>query len=249
MLHRLRKQGLSALLFEAAGDVGGTWYWNRYPGARCDVESLLYSYSFSEDLANEWTWSERYATQPEIMRYLSFVADKFRSAKGHPLQHARGKRRTSMNSEAGGALRPNTERRSARNIASWRRAASPRASFHQSMAWRIFKGEVYRTSGMAARRRERIRQACRRDRHGILRDFRRHRCWPPKLQASPFFQRTPNFSVPAQNALHKPEEISSYRATFFPGSGHKPSAAKCSARAIFRYRKTNAHPAPSRRCL
>ncbi len=77
MLHRLRTLGLSALVIEAGTGVGGTWYWNRYPGARCDVESVEYSYKFSDALQQEWTWSERYATQPEILRYLNHVADRF----------------------------------------------------------------------------------------------------------------------------------------------------------------------------
>ncbi|MBN9014213.1 MAG: NAD(P)/FAD-dependent oxidoreductase, partial [Rhizobiales bacterium] len=77
MLHRLRGLGLSAKVFEQGGGVGGTWYWNRYPGARCDVESMQYSYSFSEDLQQEWVWSERYAPQPEILRYANHVADRF----------------------------------------------------------------------------------------------------------------------------------------------------------------------------
>ncbi len=77
MLHRLRECGLSVRVFEAGGDVGGTWYWNRYPGARCDVESMEYSYQFSEELQQEWQWSERYATQPEILDYASHVADRF----------------------------------------------------------------------------------------------------------------------------------------------------------------------------
>src|SRR5438270_9089497 len=77
MLHRLRALGLSARVYEQASDVGGTWYWNRYPGARCDVESLEYSYSFSEELEHEWQWTERYASQPEILRYLNHVADRF----------------------------------------------------------------------------------------------------------------------------------------------------------------------------
>jgi cation diffusion facilitator CzcD-associated flavoprotein CzcO len=76
-LHRLRGMGLSARAFEQAEDVGGTWYWNRYPGARCDVESIDYSFSFSEELQQEWSWTERYATQPEILRYLNHVADRF----------------------------------------------------------------------------------------------------------------------------------------------------------------------------
>ena len=77
MLHRLRGLGMSALIFEAASGVGGTWYWNRYPGARCDVESMQYSYSFSPELQQEWRWSELFAAQPEILRYANHVADRF----------------------------------------------------------------------------------------------------------------------------------------------------------------------------
>src|SRR5260370_38500217 len=77
MLHRLRGLGLSVRVYEQGGDVGGTWYWNRYPGARCDVESMQYSYSFSDELQQEWHWTERYAAQPEILRYINHVADRF----------------------------------------------------------------------------------------------------------------------------------------------------------------------------
>ncbi|RCW40720.1 cyclohexanone monooxygenase [Halopolyspora algeriensis] len=76
-LYTLRGLGLSARVFEAGADVGGTWYWNRYPGARCDVESLSYSYSFSPELEQEWTWTEKYPTQPEILSYINHVADRF----------------------------------------------------------------------------------------------------------------------------------------------------------------------------
>ena len=77
LLHRLRKAGLSAVGLDEAGDVGGTWYWNRYPGARCDIQTIDYSYTFDPELDKAWTWSEKYATQPEILRYLGFVADRY----------------------------------------------------------------------------------------------------------------------------------------------------------------------------
>lgn len=76
MLHRARGLGLIVRVLEAATDVGGTWWWNRYPGARCDVESVQYSYSWDEDLQQEWEWTERFATQPEILRYIEHVADR-----------------------------------------------------------------------------------------------------------------------------------------------------------------------------
>ena len=76
-LHRLRSLGLSVRVLEAGDGVGGTWYWNSYPGCRCDVESVDYSYSFDERLEQEWEWTERYPAQPEILRYLNHVADRF----------------------------------------------------------------------------------------------------------------------------------------------------------------------------
>ncbi len=77
MLYRLRGLGLHTRVIEAGGGVGGTWFWNRYPGARCDVDSLEYSYSFSNELQQEWCWPERYGTQAEIQKYLDHVADRF----------------------------------------------------------------------------------------------------------------------------------------------------------------------------
>src|SRR5712675_2001610 len=76
-LHRLRGDGYSVRVLEAGGSIGGTWYWNRYPGARCDVESMQYSFSFSEQLDQDWNWSEKYAPQPEILSYANHIADRF----------------------------------------------------------------------------------------------------------------------------------------------------------------------------
>src|SRR5688572_13143848 len=76
MLHRLRSLGRTAVGLESGADVGGTWYWNRYPGARCDIMTVDYSYSWDPELEAEWQWSEKYATQPEILRYLQHVAAK-----------------------------------------------------------------------------------------------------------------------------------------------------------------------------
>ena len=75
-LHRLRGLGLSVRVFEAGDGVGGTWYWNRYPGARFDSESWTYGYSFSDEILREWEWSEHFAAQPETLRYCNFVADR-----------------------------------------------------------------------------------------------------------------------------------------------------------------------------
>lgn len=77
LLHRMRQLGLSTRVYEQGTGVGGTWYWNRYPGARCDIESMQYSYSFSNELQQEWEWTERFAAQPEILKYANHVADRF----------------------------------------------------------------------------------------------------------------------------------------------------------------------------
>ncbi len=77
MLYRLKKAGLTVRVFEGGDNVGGTWFWNRYPGARCDVPSMQYSYQFDEDLQQEWKWPERYSSQPDILKYINHVADRF----------------------------------------------------------------------------------------------------------------------------------------------------------------------------
>ena len=77
LMHRMRGAGLSAHVYEGADGVGGTWYWNRYPGARCDVESMQYSFGWDEELQQEWQWSERFAGQPEILKYANHIADRY----------------------------------------------------------------------------------------------------------------------------------------------------------------------------
>src|SRR5947207_2431269 len=77
MLHELRQLGITAKVIEAGADVGGTWYWNRYPGARTDSESWVYCYSFSRELERQWDWAERYPSQPQVLKYLQHVADRF----------------------------------------------------------------------------------------------------------------------------------------------------------------------------
>ena len=81
ILHKQMSEGFNVEIYEQADDVGGTWYWNKYPGARCDIESMDYSYSFSEDLQQEWNWKEKYGTQPELLKYARFVCEKFNLRK------------------------------------------------------------------------------------------------------------------------------------------------------------------------
>ncbi len=80
-LHRLRSSGYSVRVLESGAGIGGTWYWNRYPGARCDIESMQYSFSFSDEIQQEWSWSQLFAPQPEILDYINFVADKLTFAR------------------------------------------------------------------------------------------------------------------------------------------------------------------------
>ena len=80
-LHKQISDGFIAEIYEQGDDVGGTWYWNRYPGARCDIESMDYSYSFSEELQQEWNWKEKYGTQPELLNYAKHVCEKFNLRK------------------------------------------------------------------------------------------------------------------------------------------------------------------------
>jgi cation diffusion facilitator CzcD-associated flavoprotein CzcO len=82
LIHKLRGLGFDVRCYDQAEDVGGTWYWNRYPGARCDIPTTDYTYSFDPELEQAWTWSEKYATQPEILAYLGFVADRYDLRRG-----------------------------------------------------------------------------------------------------------------------------------------------------------------------
>ena len=81
LLYLMRCQGFTTRVFEKGGNVGGTWYWNRYPGARCDVESMQYSYSFDEELQQEWSWPEKYSAQPDILAYINHVAEKYQLSR------------------------------------------------------------------------------------------------------------------------------------------------------------------------
>ncbi|MEU0277530.1 NAD(P)/FAD-dependent oxidoreductase [Streptomyces sp. NPDC006195] len=203
-LHRLRGLGLRTLVLEAADGVGGTWYWNRYPGARCDVESMFYSYSFSPELEQEWEWTERYAGQPEILRYLDHVADRFDLRRDIRL----GTRVSAAHfDEAGGRWRIRT-REGAALTASYCVMATGCLSHSRLPAIEgldDFGGSVYRTARWP---------------HEDV-DFSGRRVavigtGSSAVQAIPLiagqaaqltvFQRTPNFSLPARNRPLDPAE-------------------------------------------
>ncbi len=212
MVHSLRQAGLSVLGIEAGGGVGGTWYWNRYPGARCDIPSLMYSYSFSNELQAEWRWSEKYATQPEILDYAGHVADRFdlrgaylfdtRVAKAH-FDETAG--RWWVETEQGDLI-------DARFcIMATGCLSAPRNPPFEG--YETFKGEAYTTGRWP---------------HEPV-DFKGKRVavigtGSSGIQSTPLiakdaaqvyvFQRTPNFSLPALNSPLSDEEVAEFRKNF-----------------------------------
>ena len=160
--------GLSVKALEAGGGVGGTWYWNRYPGARCDSESHVYWYTFSPDLMREWEWSERYPGQPEIMRYLNHVADRFDL-----------KRDIQFNTRVTAAhydetanrwrVRDRNRRNLRRKIPDHRRRLPVHGECPEIRGAGEFRRRLVPHRTMAARRRRFYRQAGRDDRHRLHR--------------------------------------------------------------------------------
>jgi cation diffusion facilitator CzcD-associated flavoprotein CzcO len=212
MLHKLRKLGLSARVFEAGSGVGGTWFWNRYPGARCDVESMEYSYQFSDDLQQDWTWSERYSPQAEILAYLDHVADRFDLRRDIQLdtrvEHAdfdeASSRWTVATSDgnrwsarffimATGCL-------STTNFPSFPGQENFGGTIYHSGRWPHepvdFRGKRVGVIGTGSSAIQMI---------PILADDAAHLT---------VFQRTPNFSVPAQNRRLDPDEVRSVKSRY-----------------------------------
>ena len=168
MLHRLRGLGLSARVYEAGDGVGGTWYWNRYPGARCDVESMDYSYSFSDELQQEWTWTERYASQPEILRYINHVADRFDLRRDIRLADARDGGRLRRGDEPVGG--PDGPRRAGVGAVLHHGDRLPvRRAGARLQGARDLRGQVVSHRALAARGRRLHRPARRRHRHRLVR--------------------------------------------------------------------------------
>jgi cyclohexanone monooxygenase len=196
-LYRLREMGLSVRVLERGDGVGGTWFWNRYPGARCDIESIDYSYSFSTELLDDWQWTERYAAQPEILRYLNHVADRFDLRRDIQLEtrvesahYDSGTNRWTVTTDAGEALRAQYCIMAVGNLSSVKRPDIPGLD--------SFEGDWYHTAEWP--------------REGV--DFTDHRVGfvgtgSTGIQAIPqiaeqadrlfVFQRTPNYVVPARN--------------------------------------------------
>jgi cyclohexanone monooxygenase len=212
MLHRLRGLGLSARVYEQGGDVGGTWYWNRYPGARCDVESMQYSYSFSEELQQEWNWSERYAPQPEILKYAGHVADRFELRRDIQLntrveraQFDEGANRWAVTTSDGKTV-------TAQYVVLATGCLS-NARMPDIKGLSDFKGRVYHTGQWPHQRVDFTGQ-----RVGIIGTGSSAIQSVPVIaeQASHLtvFQRTANFSIPAGNTAMTPQERDAFRANY-----------------------------------
>src|ERR1700738_1892052 len=212
MLHRLRGQGGSVRVYEQGGDVGGTWYWNRYPGARCDVERMQYSYSFSEELQQEWNWSERYAPQPEILKYANHVADRFdlRSDIQLNTRVDRAVFDESANSWQVATSHGNTV--TTRHVVLATGCLS-NARMPDIKGLADFKGKVYHTGHWPHEPIDFTGQ-----RVGVI------GTGSSAIQSVPIiaepashltvFQRTANFSIPARNAALSAEERQSWRADY-----------------------------------
>jgi cyclohexanone monooxygenase len=212
MLHRLRGQGFSARVYEQGGDVGGTWYWNRYPGARCDVESMQYSYSFSDELQQEWDWSERYAPQPEILRYANHVADRFKLRPDIQLNTRVDRAVFDENANAWSVTTSDDKTVSAKFIVLATGCLS-NARMPDIKGLADFRGKVYHTGHWP---------------HETV-DFTGLRVGvigtgSSAIQSVPViaeqakhltvFQRTPNFSIPARNAALTEAERAAFRAKY-----------------------------------
>src|SRR5712671_4885925 len=211
-LHRLRGQGLSVRVYEQGGDVGGTWYWNRYPGARCDVESMQYSYSFSDELQQEWDWSERYAPQPEILKYANHVADRFKLRTDIQL-NTRVDRAVFDESGNSWSVTTSDGKTVTAKYVVLATGCLSNARMPDIKGLSGFKGKVYHTGHWP---HERI-------------DFTGQRVavigtGSSAIQSVPIiaeqashltvFQRTANFSIPARNAALSAEERQSFRAKY-----------------------------------
>ena len=212
MLHRLRGQGLSVRVYEQGGDVGGTWYWNRYPGARCDVESMQYSYSFSDELQQEWDWSERYAPQPEILKYANHVADRFNLRSDIQLNTRVDRASFDESANSWSVTTSDGKTVTAKHVVLATGCLS-NARMPDIKGLADFKGKVYHTGNWPHERIDFTGL-----RVGVIGTGSSAIQSVPLIaeQASHLtvFQRTANFSVPARNAALTPEERETFRRKY-----------------------------------
>jgi cyclohexanone monooxygenase len=212
MLHRLRGLGLSVRVYEQGGDVGGTWYWNRYPGARCDVESMQYSYSFSDELQQQWDWSERYAPQPEILKYANHVADRFKLRSDIAL-NTRVDRAIFDESASSWSVTTSDGNTVTAKYVVLATGCLSNARMPDIRGLADFKGKVYHTGHWPHEPVDFTGQ-----RVGVIGTGSSAIQSVPVIaeQASHLtvFQRTANFSIPARNAALTPEERDSFRSNY-----------------------------------
>jgi cyclohexanone monooxygenase len=212
MLHRLRKQGLSVRVYEQGGDVGGTWYWNRYPGARCDIESMQYSYSFSNELQQEWEWSERYAPQPEILKYANHVADRFNLRPDIQL-NTRVERAAFDERTHGWSVTTSDGKTVTANHVVLATGCLSNARMPDIKGLPDFKGQVYHTGHWPHEPVDFTGL-----RVGVIGTGSSAIQSVPVIAAQAkhltVFQRTANFSIPARNAALTPEERDSFRSNY-----------------------------------
>jgi cyclohexanone monooxygenase len=212
MLHRLRGLGLSVRVYEQGGDVGGTWYWNRYPGARCDVESMQYSYSFSAELQQQWDWSERYAPQPEILKYANHVADRFKLRSDIAL-NTRVDRAIFDESASSWSVTTSDGNTVTAKYVVLATGCLSNARMPDIRGLADFKGKVYHTGHWPHEPVDFTGQ-----RVGVIGTGSSAIQSVPVIaeQASHLtvFQRTANFSIPARNAALTPEERDSFRSNY-----------------------------------
>lgn len=212
LLKLLREQGLSVLVLDAGDDVGGTWHWNRYPGLRCDVESMTYSYSFSDEIQKEWTWTERYATQAEILKYIHYVADKLDLRKDVRLNE-RVIAAEYQQDSASWTVRTESGNRYAAQFCVMATGCLSIPNVPDFPGLETFGGEWYHTGAWP---KEAV-------------DFRGKRvavvgtgssgiqCIPVIAEQAAHltvFQRTPNYSIPSWNAPLAPEAIANWKANY-----------------------------------
>ena len=237
MLHKLRQQGLSVRVFEAGDGVGGTWFWNRYPGARCDIESMEYSYQFDAALQQEWTWSEKYATQPEILRYINHVADRFDLRRHIQLET----RVLAAHFENGGwQVRTDDEQTWTARYVVMATGCLSSANLPDIAGRDTFQGSVYHT-GLWPK-------------DGV--DFAGKRVavigtGSSGIQSIPIiagqaehltvYQRTPNFSVPAHNRPLSEEEVAQRKSEY---PAFRQEMRNTAFHANFRYNEANALDTP-----
>src|ERR1700726_83893 len=212
MLHRLRGLGLAVRVYEQGGDVGGTWYWNRYPGARCDVESMQYSYSFSDELQQEWDWSERYAPQPEILRYANHVADRFDLRKDIQLD-TRVDRTVFDEASNVWSVTTSDGRTVTAKFVVLATGCLSNARMPDIKGLSDFKGKVYHTGHWPHEQIDFTGL-----RVGVIGTGSSAIQSVPVIAAQAkhqtVFQRTANFSIPARNAALTPEERNAFRSNY-----------------------------------